>query len=167
MALTIDTTPAGATANSYATIAEADAYFEANAAFWTLWSAMTEAEKTARLIRAAQALDRYRFSGGKTTDAQALEFPRDGEVAVPERVKRGQLEMVLLHYAQSDTVTGAAKGAGEDREIGALRIPGVIDIHYSDAPIARPDTVALGASPESVRAALSPWLLSGTFAWER
>ena len=75
MAVTIDATAGGANANSYITLAEADAYVEAmvlstDAAQWD--SGNTDSRNRA-LTAAAQRLDRERFLGARATDTQALQ----------------------------------------------------------------------------------------------
>jgi len=80
MAVTIDATAGGASANSYITLAEADAYVEAmvlgtDAAHW---DSGNEDSRNRALTAATQRLDRERFLGAKATDTQALEWPRTG-----------------------------------------------------------------------------------------
>lgn len=179
MAITIDTTVSGTNANSYATIVEADAYFEANIAFFPIWSAMAESEKSARLVRAAQAINRMSFLGSKYYWQQAMEFPRyvdrhvlqrngvisgashiecyfDDTAIVPERVKHAQLEMLLHHYADQDASTGKTSGA---REISSVNVDQTASVQYSDAPDRTRREAVDGGSIDAVIALLRPWLL--------
>lgn len=75
MPLTVEDGTGLATADSYASRAEADAYHAArgNAA----WAAASTAARDAALRRATQYLDtRYRWVGNRLTLTQALEWPR-------------------------------------------------------------------------------------------
>lgn len=82
---TLDATPAGAAANSYCTVAEADAYHDArlSATTWTDAS-VTTATKTVALIMATRLLDAmYEWENWAThPQTQALQWPR---VAMPRR----------------------------------------------------------------------------------
>ncbi len=82
MSLTINANVASGEANSYLTIAAASALIEAQPVFFTTWAALTTAQKTAWLVWATRAIDRYPFLGQKYSYAQALEFPRmiDGQL---------------------------------------------------------------------------------------
>ncbi|MCE5229012.1 hypothetical protein LLG95_05385 [bacterium] len=157
MAITIDTTVSGANANSYASIAEADAYFEANVPFFPIWSAMTEAEKSARLVRAAQAIDRMTFTGDKAIDGQSMEFPRnqDDISLISPRVRNAQLEMLLHHFADQDASTGRTSGS---REIASVDVNQTASVEYSNAPDRAVREACAGGSIETVIALLRPWL---------
>ena len=66
MAVTIDATAGGANANSYITLAQADAYVEAmiNSTDVSKWDTGTDDNRNRALAAAAQRLDRERFLGG-------------------------------------------------------------------------------------------------------
>lgn len=101
MPVAIDATPGGPAANSYATEAEATAYFAARAPLATTWTDVTD--KTALLAMATRLLDQLatahkvlrldkrggpkgypyyvttrRWTGAVATDDQALAWPRTG-----------------------------------------------------------------------------------------
>ncbi len=80
MAVTIDATAGGANANSYMTLAQADAYVEAmiNSTDVSKWSTGNEDSRNRALAAAAQRLDRERFIGARATNTQALQWPRTG-----------------------------------------------------------------------------------------
>ena len=80
MAVTIDATAGGASANSYITLAEADAYVEAMIGSTDVvkWSDLNDDLRNRALTAATQRLDRERFLGAKATDTQALQWPRTG-----------------------------------------------------------------------------------------
>jgi hypothetical protein len=95
---TIDATVAGANANSYATIAEANAYFESRLALASPWEDYSDDEKTRLLIMAARLLDamaqpvktliarngsdyyrvRPQWTGAAATTTQVMAWPRTG-----------------------------------------------------------------------------------------
>lgn len=104
--MTLVTTPGSATADSYATLAEANTYHsDRGTSAWT----GTDAVKEEALRRAVNWLDftyRTRFPGFRTDDRdQNLEWPRDNayDVAgvfivnteIPIEIKRAQIEAAL------------------------------------------------------------------------
>jgi hypothetical protein len=80
MAVTIDATAGGANANSYLTLADAQAIIDGMVedADVTAWSSATDDQKNRALYTATQRLDRERFLGARATDTQALQWPRTG-----------------------------------------------------------------------------------------
>ena len=80
MAITIDATPNGANANSYQTLADAQAIVDGMVqdADVTAWAAATTDAKNRALYTATQRLDRERFIGARSTDTQSLQWPRTG-----------------------------------------------------------------------------------------
>lgn len=98
------TTVGGSTSDSYATVAEADAYF-AKRYNNSTWTALTEAQKERALVTATDQIDRliYRYSKygsdvESASDYQRLEFPRsytvdsNGAAIIPLEVKRATYE---------------------------------------------------------------------------
>ena len=78
MAVALIATPKAPNANSYGTVAEAEAYF-AGRLNATAWTALADEDKKARaLITATSRLEQQRFDGWATTAEQALKFPRYG-----------------------------------------------------------------------------------------
>lgn len=92
------------TANSYGTLAEADAYFDDRLGS-DAWTSATDDDKTRALLQATLRIDLCRFEGARTSDAQARSWPRTGtydrdnnELAsdeVPAPVKHAQFEVAL------------------------------------------------------------------------
>lgn len=80
MAIAIDATVGGANANSYLTLADAssiiDGFVESDAV--AAWATATTDQKNRALYTATQRLDRERFLGARSTDTQALQWPRSG-----------------------------------------------------------------------------------------
>jgi hypothetical protein len=104
-------TAGASNANSYASVAEVDAYLAARAPFtteasYTAWAALTAEQKEWRLQLSAGLIDTLRFRGVKATLAQALEFPRlvIGDVLYPRKNGRDSYMAVRLGavYREND-----------------------------------------------------------------
>lgn len=80
MAVTIDATVGGANANSYLTLAAAQALIDGFVEDDDVvaWGTATTDQKNRALTSATQRLDRERFLGARATDTQALQWPRTG-----------------------------------------------------------------------------------------
>jgi hypothetical protein len=80
MPIAIDATVGGANANSYLTLAAAQAIIDGfvQDADVTAWASATTDQKNRALFTATQRLDRERFLGARATDTQALQWPRTG-----------------------------------------------------------------------------------------
>src|SRR5512136_2112122 len=92
-------------ANSYATAAEADSYFEAHL-YASAWTAATAATKAAALVMATRLVDsQYQFNGYRAHDTQALQWPRE-RCPDPDRnlVTGTTLSPVLTNFVPSTQV---------------------------------------------------------------
>ena len=80
MAITIVATAGGASSNSYLTLADAQLIVDGfvQDADITAWATATTDQKNRALFTATQRLDRERFIGARSTDTQALQWPRTG-----------------------------------------------------------------------------------------
>ena len=80
MAITLVETAGSATANTYLTLAQAQAFIDGLVENDDIvaWGTSTTDQKNRALFSAAQRIDRERFLGARTNDAQALEWPRTG-----------------------------------------------------------------------------------------
>ena len=80
MAITIDATVGGPNANSYLTLAAAQALIDGFVEDDDVvaWASATTDQKNRALASATQRLDRERFLGARATDTQALQWPRTG-----------------------------------------------------------------------------------------
>ena len=79
--MAITATPGDANANSYATIAVADAYNEARM-FTAIWETATDAMKEAALRQATRLLDSsFRWTGKTASEDQALAWPMEGQIS--------------------------------------------------------------------------------------
>ena len=78
MAISIVATVGSATANSYVTLTEAQAFIDGltESDDVTAWGSSTDDQKNRALFTAAQRIDREKFLGARVADTQALEWPR-------------------------------------------------------------------------------------------
>ena len=97
-----------ATANSYATAAEADSYFDAHL-YASAWTAATATTKAAALVMATRLVDsQYQFNGFRAHDTQALQWPRE-RCPDPDRnlVTSTTMSPVLTNFVPSTSVPQA------------------------------------------------------------
>ena len=80
MAIAIDASVGGVNANSYLTLNDAQAIIDGfvEDPDVTAWASATTDQKNRALYTATQRLDRERFLGARSTDTQALQWPRTG-----------------------------------------------------------------------------------------
>jgi hypothetical protein len=138
MAVSIDATAGGASANSYITLSEANTFVEAmiSSTDVSKWTTGTDDTRNRALAAAAQRLDRERFLGAKATDTQSMQWPRTGvrkpdtyvntyatgfpfrisedyftDTEIPDQIKRAQIELAV--YLKNN-VDGIGLGGLED-----------------------------------------------------
>lgn len=111
----IDATDAGAAANSFETLANANIYFEKRPDS-DAWKDGNVPERVGCMLFAAILIQREVFYAKKNSDTQALSFPLTGQSVVPEKVKHSQLEQAL------DLMKGEWTKREEFRELQSLGI---------------------------------------------
>lgn len=132
MAATIDATLSGANANSYVTLAEADAYFETVPSS-TQWDNKQDDKKNRALIAATRWIDSFVFYGDRCDHGQALKFPRnnyqvdDVELAcsaIPNNIKYAQYELARALANDTDAMTGnvGTNGNIAEAKLGDLAV---------------------------------------------
>ena len=135
MAATIDATIKGANANSYVTLAEADAYFETVPSS-TQWDNKQDDKKNRALIAATRWIDSFVYYGDRCDDGQALKFPRnnyqvDGvELScdlIPQNIKYAQFELARALANDTEAMTG---NVGTDGNIEEVKL-GDIQVKYN------------------------------------
>jgi len=155
---TLIATPAGATANSYATVAEADAYHDSrlHRVAW-LATGADAATKTVALIMATRTLDAlFEWTAWPTTTTQALQWPRNAvprrggltyvdTMEIPPELKNATAELARLLIVGDRT-------ADSDIETNKLRAlkAGPVELVFGDGVTAKPiaDLVAALLPPE-------------------
>jgi len=80
---------------SYATEAEADAYF-AERLNTSVWDGADSADKVKALKQATKAIDNLNFKGEKTSSTQEHEFPRYDDSEVPDKIKWANAEEAMM-----------------------------------------------------------------------
>ena len=122
--MALDTTVGGPASDSYASVAEATAYFAATGA--AVWATSGLSDQEAALRRAAIWLDgsfRRRWPGTRASGrAQALDWPRIGAIdtdgavidplTIPPEVKRAQLEAALTEIVSPRSLAPQVTMAG-------------------------------------------------------
>lgn len=103
--MAIEATPGHASANSYVTVAETDAYFAAR--LISAWGALSSPVKEAALISSTDYIDatyETQFKGLRASSTQALAWPREGvtvdgveilPTVIPTRLKSAQMQLAL------------------------------------------------------------------------
>ena len=114
MALTLDATAGGASANAYCTVAEADSYHEGRLHIED-WTGAATATKEAAIVWATTLLDtQMDWVGSQTTTTQALRWPRSGIIdtegysvdddAIPQFLINATAEFARLLIIEDRTV---------------------------------------------------------------
>ena len=132
MPATIDATLAGATANSYVTLASADTYFETVPDSSTWIDKSTDAKNRA-LISATRWIDALSFYGDRCTETQSLKWPRENYkvdgialactlIPAPIKVATYELARALANDTSSITGSTGTTGIYDQVELGDLKV---------------------------------------------
>jgi len=121
--------------DTYVTVAEADAYLGQSAFARGPWSGLDTADKEAALVSAARSMETLTWQGSKTSEAQALAWPRTGVVdrygraldpnLVPVAIKNGQIEWAF-ELTQNPGLDGSTNFASNDKRYKA----GPVEIEF-------------------------------------
>ena len=119
MAVTLDATVGGASANAYIDASTADTIL-AQHSRGTAWSALTSDAKNASLIMATRALEQNNFRGARTAATQALRWPRDGvytrdgdaisSLVIPDDLKYACAELAYLFSVENRFAEAGTEG---------------------------------------------------------
>ena len=132
MAATIDATLKGASANSFVTLAEANAYFETTPDD-SNWVDKTDDQKNRALISATRFIDDFEFYGDRCTTTQALKWPRkeykvDGIelvcTLIPDEDKVATFELARALANNTTALTGSkgTDGTYQEVKLGDLEV---------------------------------------------
>ena len=132
MAAVIDATLSGASANSYVTLAGANAYFETVPDSST-WTDKTDDAKNRALISATRWIDALSFYGNRCSETQALKWPREDYkvdgitlacTLIPEPIKVATYELARALANDTDAITGTTGTTGiyDEVELGELKV---------------------------------------------
>lgn len=122
MACSIDATVSGSTANSYVSIADADAYHDDHL-YGTDWSDSDADTKCRALVMATRLLDYWFDWDGSVADLnQSLQWPREGVIgpkaieeasdAIPQRIADATAEWARQLIASDRTADSTAEAQG-------------------------------------------------------
>ena len=132
MAATINATLSSASANSYVTLAEADAYFE-TVPDATTWDNKLDDARNRALIAATRWIDSFVYFGDRCDHGQALKFPRNNYqvddvelacTAIPNNIKYAQYELARALANDTDAMTGnvGTNGNIAEAKLGDLAV---------------------------------------------
>lgn len=163
MALVIVTTAGSATANSYATLVQAEDY-ALTLPIRPDWAAADDATKNAALVQATRMLDTILWSGWRTEPTvQALQWPRQGvadregyyldPATIPAKVRDACCEFAVRLIAD-DRAADSGGLTPETIEVGPLKIGKMrrSPIPASVLEMVREFLESAGAGPRMVRA---------------
>lgn len=149
MAVVIVATVGSASANSYLTLADAQAIIDGAVedADVTAWASATTDQKNRALYSATQRLDRERFLGARATDTQALQWPRTGvrkpdtyintytvgfpfrittdyytDTEIPDQVKRAQVSLAVYLNNNPDGIGLSGLEDYKNVKIGSIDV---------------------------------------------
>ena len=80
---------------SYATLAEAQTYFNSRLESDD-WDDASESDKTKALVTATKAIDRLNYLGSKNDSDQTRQFPRYDDSSVPQDIKDATCEEAIM-----------------------------------------------------------------------
>lgn len=116
---TVDATVGGASANSYALVADADTYFDERL-HATAWTGATADDKARALIWATRMLDDLDWLGSAAATTQALRWPRTGvydrendlisSSVIPDDIKEALYEQALQLIGSDLTAPAGESG---------------------------------------------------------
>lgn len=154
--MALDATLGGASANSYVTVAEADAYF-ATSFGRTPWGSASAANKEIVLIESTRLLDLLvSWKGYVKSDTQALRWPRtyvpniDGrylESYISDSIVPKDVKNAVFELAYSLLSNGGFQAS--ENELAKVKV-GPVSIDFSD-------TVKSNGLPKMVRDMIARW----------
>ena len=154
--MAIDVTVGGTSADSYATEAEADAYFGLRSGdVPTAWNAASTTAKENALKVAAQQMNcvryfRQKFSLTNDLDNQALEFPRDYHTDPDDDdtaiIKQCIKDAQIIQAGEIVLQAGSSSTAFDSKKIAELRAAGVKKIQVGTTTIELSETQTISDS---------------------
>ena len=131
---TVIATPGASDANSYVTVAEADAYF-ADSYGRGKWATSAQADREALVISASRSLDQYiNWSGQRATSTQSMEWPRKGTFdragnLIPDTIIPSQVKYATYELAYYMLDTGGALSFS-DQTVDMVKL-GSIEVEFT------------------------------------
>jgi len=128
--MALDVTVAGASADSYCTVAEADAFVGWKAV--SAWDNASTTTKEGALKAAVRLMDELPYLGAKSDTAQALRFPSgyltdsNGNFYIPTRIKEAQALLALALMENPSLDDG-------ERDVQSISVAGSFSVNYGKA----------------------------------
>lgn len=133
--MALDVTVGGAAAESYASVAEAEAYLTARAVADSAFKSFATAVKEGALRKATAYIDSYyKFKGIKDSDEQALQWPRSDVEAFGYYVPSDSIPLRVKHATIELAVKAAAGDLAPDvsAQLVTAEQVGPLSVSYSD-----------------------------------
>ena len=143
MALILDATVGGASANTYITLAAAETYFESRLDI-TAWDAATDDDKNRALATATRLLDSmYVWASVAATEAQRLHWPRTfmldakrrdtiGSTVIPEELGFATAELANTLLVSDRTLDSDVETQGLTKLVA-----GSVELEFKDSVFAK------------------------------
>lgn len=134
--------------NSYATVSEADSYFEDRLDI-DAWTSANATQKAQALVTATRMLDELNWVGIAVSDSQTLAFPRTGiyfdprlgmdivldELTIPSRIITATYELAY-HFLNNDGLLDDT-GTVENISLGSISLSNVINANKIPSHVKR------------------------------
>lgn len=121
--MAFDSTISGVDANSYISVAVADAYFAFHLDGATYWNSLPTVTKQAALVQATNRIDSEQFSGRPTKDDQRLQFPRSFLVNRNQYPSQTRIQEIGgLYYLPNDRMPKELMDATCEMALAYLKI---------------------------------------------
>ena len=181
--MAFDATLGGSAANSYATVAEADAY--ATHTTWAAdWAALAQTDKEIALINATKWLETLDYGGTRCDPAtddpaqpQALKWPRSGITcdgvtssctSIPRNIKETQIELAYQLNQNPNAVIPAPGGGGGGASgtyVSKEKL-GDLEINYNAYPSGA-ETIDCTNCNDPALISTFPWIADMLGCWYR
>jgi DnaT-like ssDNA binding protein len=129
--VSFDSTVGGVSANSYVTLAAAEAYFLGRLSD-DAWDEADEATRESALIMATTRLDAEPFVGSVVSSTQRLQWPRSGvydrngyaylTTAIPRPIQEATFELALVLLNDPDALGGSDLSEFQNLRLGSLDV---------------------------------------------
>lgn len=153
---TVITTPADPAANSYVSVAEADAY-HATHLYASVWTAATVTTKETAVIHATRVLDlMYKWAQWSTTPTQKLQWPRTG---VEDFLRRSYIgDLVIPSQLKDATAEFARQLIVADRTADSdIETQGITSLGVGSVSLSFKESVIAKVVPDAVVEMIPSW----------
>ncbi len=166
MAVVIVATPGAANANSYCTLAEADAYHEGHSYSGT-WTDGTTDQKNRALVTATALLDEwYEWADWPESETQALQWPRG---SVMDILYMSVLSGGVIPQKLKDATAELARQvlAGDRMKDSDVETQGITSMSAGPVSFSFKDSVRAKVIPDRIRSMIPSWWgrLRGHGSW--